>query len=252
MAYRGIWNRELLVVLLTGCMLVGCSTYEERVSPVLLPSTSIGHIDIRGAKIAATPYVNEKKAKSVFGYDVRGMGLLPVRLVIDNQSREEVNLQPRQTFLIDNQGRAWPLLTTDQAYRRVSEDVEIGETLKGAVRPSVLMGAAGALAGLAIGIVSGSNLGDTTGKGAMAGAAAGALYGGASTHDEYGQQILNDLASHSLRTDRVLPGELAFGYLFFPGRDEAKSANMLRLGVMLGQELQVMTIPLFEQATNLP
>jgi hypothetical protein len=96
------------------------------------------------------------------------------------------------------------------------------------------MGAAGALAGLAIGIVSGSNLGDTTGKGAMTGAAAGALYGGVSTHDEYGQQILNDLASHSLRTDHVLPGELAFGYLFFPGRDEAKSANMLRLGVMLG------------------
>jgi hypothetical protein len=90
MAYRGIWNCELLVVLLTGCVLAGCSTYEERVSPVLLPSTSIGHIDIRGAKIAATPYVNEKKAKSVFGYDVRGMGLLPVRLVIDNQSREEI------------------------------------------------------------------------------------------------------------------------------------------------------------------
>jgi hypothetical protein len=245
MASQGIRNRGL-VMLLIGSMLSGCSTYKERVSPVLLPSASIGSIDIKGARIAATPYVNEKRAKSVFGYDVREMGLLPVRLVIDNQSKEEINLQPQQTFLIDNQGQAWPLLTTDQAYRRISEDVEIGETLKGAMRPSVLMGAAGALAGLAIGVISGSNLGDTTGKGAMAGAAAGALYGGASAHDEYGQQIVNDLARRSLHADRVLPGELAFGYLFFPGRDEAKSANMLRLGIMVGQELQVINIPLFE------
>ncbi|MGJ0493075.1 hypothetical protein [Methylobacter sp.] len=77
MAYRGIWNCELLVVLLTGCVLVGCSTYEERVSPVLLPSTSIGHINIRGAKIAATPYVNEKKAKSVFGTMSEEWGYCP-------------------------------------------------------------------------------------------------------------------------------------------------------------------------------
>lgn len=109
------------------------------------------------------------------------------------------------------------------------------------------MGAAGALAGLAIGIISGGNIGDTTGKGAMAGAAAGALYGGATTHDEYGQQILNDLARYSLRTERVSPGELAYGYLFFPGRDEARSAKALRLGVMFGKDMQVVTIPLFEQ-----
>ncbi|MCL7419452.1 MAG: hypothetical protein M8364_00910 [Methylobacter sp.] len=246
MAYRGIRNYGLLA-LLAGCLLAGCSTYKERVSPVLLPSASVGHINIRGARIAATSYVDEKKAKSVFGYDVRGMGLLPVRLVIDNQSREEVNLQSQQTFLIDNLGQAWPLLTIDQAYRRVSEDVEFGETLKGTLRPSALMGAAGALAGLAIGIISGGNIGDTTGKGAMAGAAAGALYGGATTHDEYGQQILNDLARYSLRTERISPGELAYGYLFFPGRDEARSAKALRLGVMFGKDMQVMTLPLFEQ-----
>ena len=125
--------------------------------------------------------------------------------------------------------------------------VEIGETLKGAIKPSVLMGAAGAVAGFAIGVLSGQNLADTTAKGAIVGASAGSLYGGAMTHEEYGQQIHNDLVRHSLRNKQVLKGELAYGYLFFPGQDEAQSAKALRLGLLVGDELQVVTIPLFER-----
>ena len=228
-------------------MLTDCSTYGDRVAPVPLPASSVGHVNVKGVMMAATSYVDEKNAKAVFGFNIRDAGLLPVRLVIDNQSNEPVSLQPQQTFLIDNIAQAWPLLTSDQAYQRVSSAVEIGETLKGAVKPSVLMGAAGAVAGFAIGVLSGQNLADTTAKGAIAGASAGALYGGATTHEEYGQQIHNDLVRQSLRNKQVLKGELAYGYLFFPGRDEAQSAKALRLGLLIGDELQVLTIPLFER-----
>jgi hypothetical protein len=234
-------------LLLLGLLLTGCSTYGDRVAPVPLPALSVGRVDVKGAQVVATSYLEEKNAKAVFGFDIRGAGLLPVRLVIDNQSGKMVSLQPQQTFLIDNIGQAWPLLSSDQAYRRVSSDVEIGETLKGVVKPSVLMGAAGAVAGFAIGVISGQNLADTTAKGAIVGASAGGLYGGAKAHEAYGQQIRNDLVRQSLRNKQVLNSELAYGYLFFPGRDEAQSAKALRLGVLIGDELQVITIPLFER-----
>jgi len=238
---------SLIPRLLICLMLAACSSYGDRVAPVPLPTASAGHVDVSGVMVAATSYVDEKKAKAVFGFNIRAAGLLPVRLVIDNQSGEPVSLQPQQTFLIDNSAQAWPLLSSDQAYKRVSSDVELGETLKGVVKPSVLMGAAGALAGFAIGVLSGHNLADTTAKGAIAGASVGALYGGATAHEEYGQQIRNDLMRHSLRNKRVLKGELAYGYLFFPGQDEAQSAKALRLGLVIGDELHVVTIPLFER-----
>lgn len=238
---------SLLSSLLICLLLAGCSSYGERVAPVPLPAASAGHVDVNGVMVAATSYVNEKNAEAVFGFDIRGTGLLPVRLVIDNQSGEPVSLQPQQTFLIDNRDQAWPLLSSDQAYKRVSSDVEIGETLKGVVKPSVLMGAAGAVAGFAIGVLSGHNLAETTAKGAVAGASVGALYGGATAHEEYGQQIRKDLMRHSLRNKQVSKGELAFGYLFFPGRNEAQSAKALRLGLVIDDELQVVTLPLFER-----
>ncbi|MGR9116654.1 MAG: hypothetical protein ACU85E_12885 [Gammaproteobacteria bacterium] len=225
----------------------GCATYSDRVAPVPLPTAFSEHINVQGALLAAIPYVDANKAESAFGFDIRSAGLLPVRLVIDNQSGMGLAIEPRQTFLIDKEDQAWPLLTQEQAYRRVEEEVEIGETLKGAAKPSLLFGAAGAVAGFAIGVLTGTRLGETVAKGAAVGASAGALYGGVERHQEYDDEIRRDLMQNSLRNERVKPGELAYGYLFFPGRDEAESAAVLRLGLSLGNEQRIVTIPLFER-----
>lgn len=230
-----------------GLNFAGCATYSDRVAPVPLPGTFAEHVNVQGALLAATPYVDEDKAKDVFGFNVRSAGLLPVRLVIDNQSGMSLAIQPQQTFLLDNEGQAWPLLTQEQAYKRVRDEVELGETMKGAVRPSLMLGTAGAIAGFAIGVLTGENLGETVAKGAAVGASAGALYGGAARHQEYGEEIGKDLMRNSLRNQRVKPGELAYGYLFFPGRDEAESAAALRLGLSVGTQQHIVTIPLFER-----
>lgn len=229
-------------------LLSSCATYEDKVSPVPLPSASPQHTNVQGALLTATPYVNESNAKSTFGFNVRSAGLLPVRLVIDNQSGVDLMIQPQQTFLIDKEDQAWPLLRQKQAYSRIKEKVEIGETLKGAAKPSLMLGAAGAIAGFAIGVLTGENLAETITKGAAVGASAGALYGGLEGHRQYDEKIHDDLIRNSLRNERVKPGELAYGYLFFPGRGEAESAKALRLGLLLGgTHHHVVMIPLFER-----
>lgn len=234
-----------LIVALT-LLLLGCSKYSDKVSPVALPQSSKDHVNIRGALLTAESYVDEDEAENVFGFDIRSAGLLPVRLVIDNQSGLRVEIQPDQTFLIDRVGQAWPLLTQNQAFQRVKDEVEVGETLLGAAKPSILLGAAGAVAGFAIGILTGENLGTATVKGAALGASAGALYGGTVRHMDYGDEIRKDLLHKALRNQRINPGQLAYGYLFFPGKEEAESAIALRLAIRMGGEEYIQTIPLFQ------
>ncbi len=232
-------NTFLVSTLLFG--ITACALYQERIAPVPLPSSQANHVDVRGAKLVAYPYVDEDSAEAVFGFDIRKAGLLPVQFVVDNQSASTVDVDPNQTFLIDEQGQAWPLLTAEQAYKRVSSSVEVGETLKGAAKPAILLGAAGAVAGFAIGVLT-KNIGEGIAKGAAVGASIGAIYGGGRRHVTLDSEIRKDLQRHSLRNEKVGKGELAYGYLFFPGKDEATSARALRLGLRLNGERQVVNI----------
>jgi hypothetical protein len=61
---------------------------------------------------------------------------------------------------------------------------------------------------------------------------------------EVSEKISDDLAQQSLRNRRVQTGELAYGYLFVPGKDEAASAKELRLGLKIGEQARVVMLPL--------
>jgi hypothetical protein len=222
--------------------LLGCATYGERVAPVPLPEAQQGHVNVDGAKLVAQAYVDPGNARSALGFDARQAGLLPVRFVVDNQAGKRVSVTPTQTFLIDDQGQAWPLLTAEQAYDRVKGHVDVGETVAGAAKPAGLLGAAGALVGAAVGVVTGENVGTTAAAGAAAGVALGGVGGGAVANREVGRKISDDLSRESLRNRRVQPGELAYGYLFFPGKNEAKSAKQLRLGLHIGNEEHIVKL----------
>jgi hypothetical protein len=43
---------------------------------------------------------------------------------------------------------------------------------------------------------------------------------------------------------RVQAGEVAYGYLCFPDKDEAPSAKELRLGLKIGEQARVVMLPL--------
>ena len=106
------------------------------------------------------------------------------------------------------------------------------------------MGAAGAVAGFAIGLIAGGDVGILAAKGAGVGASVGAIYGASNKNSDLDKQIRRDLALHSLRNDRIRAGELAYGYLFFPGKDEAASARQLRLGIAFDGKQRIVNIPL--------
>lgn len=223
-----------------------CSSYQDRVAPIPFPSLQSERVRVEGAYIVARSYVNKDHAKRAFGYDVRGAGLLPIRVVIENQGAHPVKLVGEQSFLIDRGGQAWPLLTADQAYDRVQRATEIGNVLRGGARPGVIGGLGGAIAGLAIGIVSGQNIADTAAKGAAVGAGVGAIGGGLRAVEQSAYVISDSLAQQTLRNERIMPGALAYGYLFYPGRNEATSAAQLRLAIEANGQTRVVVLPLKE------
>jgi hypothetical protein len=236
------WYHAIIVLLPSLFILAGCASYGHRISPVPLPGTQPEHLAVDGVEMLAVAYLDKKIAEERFGFDVRKSGLLPVQLVIDNGSTQKVSINSGQTFLIDQIGQAWPLLSAEEAYQRVKGHVEMGETAKGTVKPAVLLGAAGALAGFAVGILTDEDVGESVGKGAVLGGTAGALAGGTAAYATAPGKIRTDLAQRTLRNRPVEPGQLAYGFLFFPGREEAASVQQLRLAITIGEKPQVLNL----------
>ncbi|MEM8843564.1 MAG: hypothetical protein AAGB35_00800 [Pseudomonadota bacterium] len=232
------------IITLVTLALSACSTYGDKVAPVPLPSDQAGSINIDGVELYAEAYLDSEAAKNAFGFDIRGAGLLPVRFVIDNQSNKDAHINRNQTFLIDKKNQAWPLLTYDQAFRRVNESVEMGEIAKGAVKPGILAAATGALIGAAVGVVGGSSAGEAAARGAAAGVATGAVVGGANRYQEVGKEIRQNLANQSFDDRIVDTGEISHGFLFFPGEQEITSVSALRLSLSISNDTQVVQMPL--------
>lgn len=233
-AFRSLTSiKHCLVIIVAAMLASSCATYEDRVAPVRLPETSPSMVVVNGLKVSASAYLGDAEASNVYGFDIRKAGILPVQLTFQNDGDLAARIDPDQTFLIDDQGNAWPILSLRKTYERTNKFVDIGETVKGAAKPSFLAGAAGAVAGLAIGIVSGNNIGESMGKGAVIGAAGGAIVGGAEAAARSGRSIREDLADKSMQNSSVQPGQIAYGTLFFPGNrgSEAETARQLRLSL---------------------
>jgi hypothetical protein len=229
-----------------------CTTYKDRVPPVPLPSFRGDYVNVQDAMLAASAYADPEAAREAFGFDIRGAGLLPVRFVIDNQGRNVVKVSPQQTFLIDRQGLAWPLLTTEQAQNRVAGAVQLGGMARNAGISALWGGAAGLLGGFAVSLLLDGGMGPAAHTNLLdqtvVGAGVGAFFGGAEDSQMQENDIRRNLIGKSMRNQRVQPGELAYGYLFFPGKQEAQSAVSLRLGLEIDGYPQVVNLPLITAA----
>ena len=224
-------------------LFVPSCTYKERVQPISLPTGAANAVIVKNVWVSADAYADPKTAEEAFGFDIRRAGLLPVQVVFQNDGDLPVSLVPEQTFLIDSQNQAWPVNTLDRTYQRVEKHVGVGETISRAGKPALLMGAAGAIAGLAVGIVTGENIGTAMGKGAAIGAAAGAIGGGASGYQDAKGEIKQDLAQKALVNKPILPNQIGYGMLFFPGfAEEARNATQLRLTLSFGGAMESVTL----------
>lgn len=228
---------------ITVCFIVwlsACSTaYKAQPVSFKAPAASSHSISVSGAQFAAKAFDSKEEAKKAFGFDIIGAGMLPVQVVIDNQGPHTFEINGQQTFLEDQKGNMWQLLTTRVAYERATKYSKSGEIAKESAYKGMLGAAAGSIIGAAVGIVVGEDIGKSVGKGAAAGAAAGAVIGGATgyTSDKARRSITRDLQEKSLENKAIAPKSLAHGILFFPG--EAVTARQLRLQVLEKESGQV-------------
>jgi hypothetical protein len=219
----------LSIMLAFGLNLWGCSPYTQQVVPFRMPAAYPNMVKVAGLEIGAKAYPEPNEAQAAFGFDVRGAGLMPVQVVIDNKGNYPLEINPSQTFLVDLQNNFWPVLDKRLAYDRVARSAQPGAIGSSAAASGFLAGAAGALIGAAIGIVAGQNVGNYALSGAAIGAAAGATVGGAQAigdHPVY-REIADDLRTKSLENRPIRPLEVVHGFIFFPG--EASSGKELRL-----------------------
>lgn len=222
-------HRLLIVCLLLP--LFGCTTaYKAKPLPFKAPSAYNNMVQLDGTQIGGQAFVDADSAADAFGFDIRGAGMLPVQVVFDNQGPHALEINPAQTFLEDDQGNLWPVLTERFAYERATKYAQTNKIFKEGAYSGFLGATAGTIIGAAIGVVSGGDVARSAGKGAAAGAAAGSVLGGtagAATANDARQSIVGDLKDKSLENRAIEPGNLAHGIIFFPG--EAKSARQLRL-----------------------
>jgi hypothetical protein len=221
-----------LCVMVSALLALGaCSThtYQPQVVPFKLPPAYPSFTRAGGADIAAKAYDDPNEAAKVFGYDMRGSGILPVEIVFDNKGSHPLAIVPGQTFLVDTGNNLWPILDANLAYERIEKKTQMGSVLPQAAKGGVLGAAAGAVLGAAVGIVTRTNVGNAAGTGAAIGAAIGGVAGGTKGAMDTDPQvrIREDLARKSLDNRPIKAREIAYGFVFFPG--EAAKAKELRV-----------------------
>lgn len=216
-----------VIVLLS---MTACSTsYVAKPLPFQMPSTYPNAQNVDGAVIGAKAYTDAGEAKENFGFDIINAGMLPLEVVMDNKSGHSFEINAGQTFLEDQEGKIWPVMSRDLAYDRATRYAQTKETFSEGARSGFFGAAAGALIGTAVGVLTGEDVSRAAGKGAAVGGAGGAVLGGSQAY-AYGDarhKIIDDLKQKSLETKPIQPNDLAYGFIFFPA--EAKTARTLRL-----------------------
>ena len=227
---RGTMIKKIMALMMVLTMaLASCTSYKSQYVSFRPPDAYPNKQLVEGVSIGAEAYPARDVASDAFGFDIIESGLLPVQLVMQNQSSSSLRIVAEQTFLVDAQGRYWPVIPNHIVVDRVEKSTQLAAIGKGAGSGAFFGAAGGAILGAALGIVSGTNVGNAMGRGAALGAAGGAVIGAAneSGSNERPVSIVNDMRSKGLE-GKVVPVEnLANGFLFFPA--EAKSAKALKL-----------------------
>lgn len=211
--------------------------YDTRTVPS--PEPEAVWIELAELQVAAAALEDSDTARRTFGFDIRGAGLLPVRLAIENRGAHPARLDPPQIFLIDGQGLAWPLLTAGQARSRLAEALGEGKAPKHTPGAKQWIDAAPILTGFALDVFPRDEPEVATpGHDGWL----GRLLGEARESPE--QRSRRDLLSRFLRNPPLPAGQSALAWLFFPGREEVRGAETLRLAVDVEGRVRIASIPL--------
>jgi len=219
------------ILLLTAAVLAACGTaYKATPVGFELPERYGNAQQIAGATVGVVAYADRNAAGQAFGFDVLDAGLLPVQVAFDHRGANALAINPGQTFLENEEGKLWPVLNERFAYERVTHYAQTKKIFSQGSYGAFLGGVAGALLGAAVGVVSGEDIGRSAAKGAATGLASGGVIGGgagAAQSEKARRAVMDDFNEKSLRNREIKPGDLAYGFIFFPA--EAATARSLRL-----------------------
>ncbi|MDR1487779.1 MAG: hypothetical protein LBT62_07315 [Deltaproteobacteria bacterium] len=212
---------------------VSCAPrYEFKPVPLLPMSSYPSQVSLPEAKVGAKVFYDTAELKQVFGFNLKDAGVIPVQVLVDNQSQNSITIL--QAILTDAEGQLWEVLPANVVYQRLEEHTSGGSTLgQGARRTFLWSLAAGAL-GAAVGVVTGTDVGAAAGKGAAVGAAIGvaSTIAGAGLDGDKPEELERDFGERSFDHATIEPGQSSHGLLYFP--TEAKDPKGLTLSVQTG------------------
>jgi len=222
--------KNLLCIFFVMIIASACSkAYVAKPVAFKAPTAYGNAVQIEGMEVAAKAFLDEKEAKTNFGFNIRKAGMLPVLLVFDNKGTNTFEIVSTQTILEESNGNFWNVLSGTIATERVTQDAQDKKAIKEGTKKGCLGAMAGVIIGAAIGLVTDSNVAEAAGKGAAAGSALGMTIGGAQTLEskEAEKRAMEDYTLKSLVGKKIKSSSLTNGFLFFPG--EAKTVKTLRL-----------------------
>ena len=222
-ASKNILRIGFAVMAMTSLLLACDSRQGKPETVVPLPESQAEPVESDGIRFQALAYMNNRQSETIFGFDILKAGLLPVRVNVDNRSGKAVKIIPRQTFLIDSESQAWPLLAIDQVSERLrSEGIQQDQD---ALMPA--LDKLDSLTGFALDVAVSDSF--------------------QAANDAQAQPrvgLVNSLKKKSFHNPKIPAEKVASGVLFFPAREEAKSANRLRLCYELDGRLKFLNLPL--------
>ena len=128
--------------------LPACTSYKSQYVSFRPPEAYLNYQVVDGVSLGAEAYPTNDEAEKAFCFDIKGAGLLPVQIVMDNKSGRNLELVPGQTFLVDNENRYWNVVPTNTAIDRLDKSTQLASFFgKGAGKGAVLGATGGAILG---------------------------------------------------------------------------------------------------------
>ena len=143
--------KSTLFLLTLMFVLFSCTTYKTQYVGFRPAAEYPNNVIAGGVTVGAEAYADQAAAQNAFGFDIKKAGLLPVQVVMDNKSGNEVQVVLDQTFLVDNNNRYWNLIPNYAAVDRVTAATQSGAIVSGAAKGAGWGAAAGAVLGAAFG-----------------------------------------------------------------------------------------------------
>jgi len=84
--------KKLICLLVIAIHLSACATYKNSAVPFRPPNDYANYQDTGGLAVGVEAFTDKKLAEDAFGFDIRGAGVLPIQIVLDNRSGQAVEV----------------------------------------------------------------------------------------------------------------------------------------------------------------